>query len=89
MINREKIGWAVATLAGILALWQANPWHELGWVSPHKHESDVNDFRLEWRCDEDTEELDELLEKPTRTAKELQRVTELADDIDENDCRRF
>ena len=71
-------------------------WAKIGWMTPEHHEEDIHntaqaieEFQTRWICDEDGEELDELLDLPTRTAKELRRVTELADNIDENDCRRY
>lgn len=84
---REKIAWTVATVAGILAI--AGKWHDFGWTTPHQHAADVNDFRMEWRCDEDQEELTDLLRKPTRTDEELERVLQLRDKLDENDCHLY
>jgi len=71
-------------------------WSKFGWETPEAHDEDIHDtteaiieFQTRWICDEDQESLDALLEKPTRTAKELQQTVQLADAIDENDCRRF
>lgn len=71
-------------------------WYKVGWVSPELHDEDIHnttqavvEFQTRWLCDEDQEELEELLKQPTRTAAEVQRVAELADNIDELDCRKY
>ena len=95
---------AIATVLGIVATVVAlGWWRAIGWTTPAEHEADIQhiedhaqetqkaivEFQTRWLCDEDREELDELLDKPTRTDKEVQRVRELADNIDERDCRQF
>jgi hypothetical protein len=93
---RERIAWAIAVLAGAVAIFEAWNWHEYGWETPHQHEYDVQGvveavegFKMQWVCDEDQEELQSLLGLPERNALQLDRVRQLADKIDENDCHVF
>jgi hypothetical protein len=86
---------SIVAIVSILGFFVAM-WGRFGWETPEGHDADIHDtteavkeFQQRWICDEDQEELDELLEKPTRTPKELQDVAELADAIDDNDCHRF
>ena len=83
---REKLAWGVGIAATLIAIVQANPWHEFGWTTPHQHAADVNDFRLEWRCDELQEEIDELVDLPDRTPLEGEALRRKQDAYDEQDC---
>ena len=93
---REKVGWFIAAMASAVAIFEAWNWYEYGWETPHQHDQDmiatqdaVKEFQMRWICDEDQEELEDLLSLPTRNALQVNRVQQLADKLDENDCHVF
>lgn len=86
---REKLAWAFGIVATLIAIVQANPWHEFGWTTPHQHAADVNDFRQEWRCDELAEEIDELVNNQSRTPGESEQLRRKQDNYDEWDCEHY
>lgn len=49
----------------------------------------VEDFRMEWKCDEWREELDELLGVESPSPRQSQRIIDLRERIDENDCHEY
>lgn len=86
---REKIAWAIAAASGLIVISETFNWHQFGWTTPHQHAADVTDFRNEWRCDELTEEIDELVDVPDRTPLENEILRRKQDAYDEGDCDHY
>ena len=95
---------AIATILSIVgAVVALGWWAKLGWMTPDEHKADIDhiedhaqkteqaivEFQTRWMCDEDQEELEDLLKQPTRTPLELERVIQLRDAIDERDCHNY
>lgn len=90
----------IAIVATLIAL---GVWTSIGWVTPEKHRSDFDhleehgqktesaiiEFQTRWQCDEDSEELADLLIKPEITRLEDQRARTLRKRLDTNGCERF
>jgi len=86
---KDRVGWIVGIIGALLAIAAYNPWHEYGWTTPHQHSADVNDFRAEWRCDELSEEIDELVSLAERTPIDNENIRQKRARYDEQSCHDF
>jgi hypothetical protein len=102
---KNQVTWAVGIIGGLVTIavawgqlgWMTPEAHE---DDLHQHQSatlsaiqaislkiDVN--RDEWRCDELSESLEEILSDDHRTPLDEEMVRRLRSAYDKNDCQRF
>jgi hypothetical protein len=88
----------IGTLAGsVTAVYAA--WPIIGWTTPSQHQSDIDEavggiqeFRDEWKCDEYSEELLDLLKQQRAgddSVETEERIKRLRDKMKKLDCDRF
>ena len=99
----RKLGFTalITTTAAVLALAAASPayWHDFGWVTPSQHDKDfaetvgeMRDFRDEWKCDEYSEELLELMQRQAEgfDSPEVQhKIERIKKKMDDMECSKF
>ena len=94
----------IASLLGIIATIVAlGWWGVIGWTTPEKHKADIDEveqhalhvenaiaeFQNRWLCDEDSEELAELLAIRPRTDLQEERVRKLRNRLDDGGCHKY
>lgn len=92
------IGKSLALLGGVVSVIAilTAPWDKIIPTTREKHDHDVEtalqsvqEFRDEWKCDEWTEELSDILSITDPTPLDLQRIRVIRAKMDNRGCERF